>query len=243
MKNIFVITVLVSLSLNVFGKSLKDKKIILGAANWCPYTCPTMANQGFVTEFVKKILKENGIELEVHFYPWKRAVSMARSGELSGLLTATHREAPDLFFTKYPSTDYQSCFFSSKPGKKGRISEKDLVGKKIGVISGYSYGDKIDEFLDRNKKNIIVVHGEDGLNRLKNLERSKRIDYFLEDDKVTRFKLGKGFKPVFCGDRNPVFLAVNKKLPVNSIVLSILNKEFQDKKAKLIVMQWLSMLK
>ena len=242
MKNTFVIIFLIGFSFVSFGKSIKSEKIVLGAANWCPYTCPTMANKGFVTEFISNILKENGIELEVQFFPWKRAISMAKRGEISGLLTAAHREAPELKFTRYPSTSYRSCFYSNEKNHKQIKDKKEFLNKKIGVISGYSYGDKIDNFLEKIGKNLVTVHGEDGQRILQGLLKSKRIDYFVEDEKVSSFKLGNSLKPVFCGEESPVFLAVNDKRSINLKVLDILNKELHKKKAKLIVMQWLSML-
>jgi len=200
-------------------------KLILGAAEWCPYTCSSLKNGGIVHEYIETIAKNNNIEIEIKFLPWNRAVQMAQTGGIDGLLTGVKEEAPKLVFTTTPTMQYRSCAFSTS--KQRKISANQIESKRIAYISSYSYGEPFDSILKKETISKIEIKGKDPLLRLKRLVDSKRADIFIEDEKVAKFYLGKGISPLFCGVSTPFFLGVNGQKSIGLKFLNILNKEIK----------------
>jgi polar amino acid transport system substrate-binding protein len=196
------------MTFNISAKSLN-----FAATEWCPYTCSKMKNQGIVSEYLKEVFKKQGIEINVLILPWERAITQVSSGKIDGLLTAVESEAPKLKFTKYPTMSYRSCAFSITPPRTP-VTFNNLNTFNIGVLAKYSYGKEFDNFFltKKNKQNAFVVKGNNGLQRLYKLAKKRRIDFFLEDEKVAKYSIKKDITPVLCGTSNPFYIGFNPYL-------------------------------
>ena len=80
--------ILLSISLIIFT-SLSysaDKVVHLTSLDWPPYSGKTLSDQGASVAVAKAAFKAMGYELKVSFYPWSRAVALAKdsSSKFSG---------------------------------------------------------------------------------------------------------------------------------------------------------------
>jgi polar amino acid transport system substrate-binding protein len=222
---------LLVLSILLSFQSFGIETIKLAATEWCPYSCSTQEGGGIVAKYFREILKENNYKLEIVFLPWSRAIDHANKSIVDGLLTAVHSEAPKLKFTTTPTMNYRSCLFgleASKPIK----SLEDLSKYKVGAIENYAYGNEIDQYISKNKKDkrkILLLNGDNPLNRLFSMLDKDRIDYFVEDSLVSHFHFGAKAKEIFCFKEKQFFMALSPKFLQQKKVLSILNKGLKDK--------------
>lgn len=133
----WIVCVVVALMLApgaVFGA----EKVKLSSLEWPPYTGEGLPDGGACVKVAKAAFAAMGYELVVEFYPWQRAVDMAKQGQTVG------------YFPEYHSADIEKDFiFSSRMGdsplgliepagaKTAWSSLTDLKSKTIGVVSGY----------------------------------------------------------------------------------------------------------
>jgi polar amino acid transport system substrate-binding protein len=125
------------------------------------------------------------IELRIQTYPWSRAIKLAETNQVDGLLTAIQSEAPDLIYTKTPITNYQVCFFTSQ-SNPWTYKEIFSIGSNIlGVIQDYGYGEPLDSYIDNNtNQQLQEISGLNGTERLLNMLLKGRVDIIAEDPKV-----------------------------------------------------------
>lgn len=211
--------------------STSAKEIVLGATDWCPYTCSTLENGGVVNEYISTIAGLGGFSTKVKFLPWSRAVKMSQAGTIDGILTGVNSEAPKLVFTSVPTMHYRSCVFSTKEQEK--LSVKDLKDKTLAFISSYSYGEKLDNLLKSKEDKKLELKGTKLHSRLYRVVSSGRADFFLADENVAKYYLGSKIYPVFCGESTPFFLGVNKAKKSNISFKNFLNKNLKGKESLL----------
>ena len=224
----FVLILVVLISSQSFAA---DKMVRFAATEWCPYTCSEMPNQGIVAEYIRALLIRHHIQMTVEFLPWSRAVNQVKQGKLDGLLTAVHSEAPGLSFTSTPTADYRSCFINVRNEKINR-PRKYLYSAKIGISADYGYGAEIDAIISTlNKKNIIVMSGQNTIDRLIKLNNNHRIDFFVEEEFVAAYaaqKVQLKLSSAKCGEKNPFYLAFNPTFDKDNQVIKLLNDEISN---------------
>lgn len=71
--------------------------------DWEPYSSSTMASQGNIIQKLRNLLKTEGIDLIVEFYPWKRSKFLAKKEGYVG------------YFPAWPEEVDPCCFFASPP--------------------------------------------------------------------------------------------------------------------------------
>ncbi len=134
--------ILLSISLIIFT-SLSysaDKVVHLTSLDWPPYSGKTLSDQGASVAVAKAAFKAMGYELKVSFYPWSRAVALAKdsSSKFSG------------YFPEYFSDDTANDFIYSEAMGSGPLgfaerkdnsiawtSLSDLKPHKIGIVQDY----------------------------------------------------------------------------------------------------------
>ncbi len=176
------------MGLSSFSLADLPKKIHLATTDWCPYACAdAYEGPGAVHEYVSDLLKQQGIDIQIDFYPWSRAIHQVNTGRLDGLLTAIPKEAPDLMFTQTPIMSYQVCFFSSYYVNWSYQGKDSLKSIKLGAVRGYGYGEPIDTYLAErgNHQRISFISGENATARLFFMLETNRIRM------INMFLLGK----------------------------------------------------
>lgn len=172
----------------LIGSVVAQNKVTLTSLDWPPYSGKSLADQGASIAVAKAAFKAMGYDLTVEFYPWERAVAMAKTdGRIAG------------YFPEYYSADNAKDFTYSAPmgeGPLGFVERKDspiawttlndLKSITIGVVSGYVNTDEFDAKVA--KKEIKVEAVVDDITNLKKLI-NKRIKLAVIDKNVMNYLL------------------------------------------------------
>lgn len=181
----FLIIFIFSLSAN----SLCDD-IHLSADLWCPYSCePKSDKPGFMVEITKLIFEEAGHKVDYKLVNWARAIEETRNGKHTAIVGASRADAPD-FITPDIAIGHSSNFFWVENTNIWKYKDnKSLVGKKIGVINSYSYGNVVDLEVQKKNSSYIIVSGDDALLKMIRMTAAKRLGAFVENPFVLEYTL------------------------------------------------------
>lgn len=230
-KNTILIIIIYGMCTQASAQTLPDG-ITLATTNWCPYACEQEKDQhGIIYEYITQILKEEGINVDIQFYPWTRSIKLATTGEVDGLLTAVKSEAPNLLFTTTPTDIYQMCFFT-KHDQQWRYKDKtSLTQIKFGTIQNYGYGEPIDSYLLSSPKNVYQITAE-GVPRLNRMLINNRFDAFIDDEKVVKWQLKHEFNQLRnagCLAETPFYLAIHPERTWAKPLIELLNRTLKSK--------------
>ena len=192
-----IITIAGEKTLDGYRFNANSKKTInLATLQWPPYIGEKLCNKGWVFQYAVALLVRKDYQVNIHFYPWARAVRLVELG------------AMDILFPEYfieptaPSDNIQGesrreLLELSKPYPGGEISflkrkaEPDnyrgklnnLLGEKIGVVRGYQNTPEFDAMMDAGLFDIIET--VDDLQLMKMLA-AKRVNLIIGDPRVLR---------------------------------------------------------
>ena len=146
----------------LFPLSLFADTISLVTDSWCPYSYkPDSKKLCILVEVAKEIFEKKGHKVTYTEINWVRAIREVRKGTYIGLVDAYLSDAPDFIFPKEHIMISKMCFFTNLKDSwlyKGL----DFSQKKIGVIKGYSYGEKLDNYI-KTKKDLVEINRLNGL--------------------------------------------------------------------------------
>ncbi len=150
--------------------------------DWQPYSGSDMANKGSSVEKLKEILKSEGIELVVEFYPWLRAQKLAKTKDFIGYYPAWPEEVTTGFIAS-PPVDYSSLGALTYKGSTATwIDVENAFAKyKIGVVKTYVYPKSIEDAMKKYPKHVDLTPDEESLAKKLVL---KRFEIALTDPKV-----------------------------------------------------------
>ncbi len=162
--------------------------ITIRADDWCPYTCqPDSDKPGFLIEIAQYLFGKKGDVVDYQVMPWARAILETREGRYHSIAGAFKGDAPDFIFPENELAISVSALFAKqeKSWKFKDISSLESIA--VGVIRDYSYGEQLDQYIEKHKKDtqkIQIVSGDNALElNIKKLILG-RIDVFLEDPSV-----------------------------------------------------------
>ena len=149
--------------------SLAGEKVVLTSLEWPPYTGAQLKGQGASVAVVKAAFAKEGYDLEVKFFPWQRAVYLAK--EDAGY---------DGYFPEYYADSLKQDFILSDPIGSGPLGFAELKSKpipwktlndlkpyKIGIVSGYVNTTEFDKMVaDKTLKTSTVGSDEKNLQKL-----------------------------------------------------------------------------
>lgn len=210
------------------------KQLHLATTDWCPYACPNDPQRpGIVHEYLTGLLKAHGVDVQITFYPWARAVALASGGSVDGLLTAVPTEAPTLRFTHVPTMAYSVCFYTTAANAWQYTGAESLPGATIGVIKDYAYGEPVDGFVrdPTHAARINVLTGSEGIKRLFGMLDVARMDAFLDDRNVVAWSAAQAgvdvsrYRNAGCLDENPFYVAIHPGRPWADALIALLDAE------------------
>lgn len=164
------------------------EQVKLTSLEWPPYTSDSLKEQGASVAVAKAAFKAVGHELVVEFYPWKRAVYLAKEDK-----------AYDGYFPEYYSEELKKDFILSEPMGSGPLgfaelksnpvewnSLNDLKKYRIGVVSGYVNTAEFDSMVAKGQLKVSAASDD-----VKNLLKlaSGRADLAVVDQNVMGFLL------------------------------------------------------
>nr|WP_321259392.1 transporter substrate-binding domain-containing protein [uncultured Pseudodesulfovibrio sp.] len=122
---------------------------------WPPYQVETVNGlSGFSVEMVQAIYNQMGIPTDnIRAFPWRRAMEMIKHGDAEALFSANFTADRQAFAHYSSEILFESSWVIWTRRGEEIHSLESLKGKKIGVVSGYSY---TREFWNFIKTNCIV---------------------------------------------------------------------------------------
>jgi polar amino acid transport system substrate-binding protein len=178
LRNIIAVGML--LAVNAYSQSV----VSFRADSYMPYCGdPADSKPGFAVEILKAVFEKDGVKVDYATMPWKRAVGEAEKGVINGVIGAYKSDTPDFIFPEESLGLAQNTFFLKKGSTWKFETVASLKGKRLGVISGYSYGETLDNYVKQNKANTQLVDestGDNGLDQAVRKLQAGRIDVFVE---------------------------------------------------------------
>lgn len=162
--------------------------IHLASLEWLPYVGTNLLQGGLSSVVASTAAKQFGYSVKIDYFPWKRAMQVGgEDPDYSGYFPAYYTEERA-----------RNCYFSAPMGNStvGLVYVKDrplqwhtvtdLIGKRIGVVAGYSNGGEFDELVKQRKLHVDASFGD--IYNLKKLLAS-RVDAVVIDKSVFRYLL------------------------------------------------------
>ncbi|MCR8922867.1 transporter substrate-binding domain-containing protein [Dasania sp. GY-MA-18] len=196
------------------ASSAANEVVRLVADEWCPFTCAyTQAPQGIGVDIARKIFEDRGYQVTYHTATWDEAKRMVSEGEADILIGTVRAETPDLLFPDYHFSYSQSCFFSPSDSIWSYQGLKSLRPKRVGVISGYSYGAGLDAYMDKALELGMAKTYASTEQLFAALKRGD-VDVFIGDQKVSeyygrQFHASLAYRVTGCQPRRKLFFAVS----------------------------------
>ena len=169
-----------------FAVFADQKKIILTATEWEPYTGEKLLNGGFLVDISTEALKRAGYAVEVKFMPWKRSLLYTQEGRCDALAGASYTEERTATLA-YPEYFYKStiAFFTQKGGKTKYEKLEDLCPATVGILRGSFLIERLEPV-----KCLEQYLGSEVLTNVKMLVHN-RVDYMLDTKEAVYFALNK----------------------------------------------------
>ncbi|WP_217651048.1 substrate-binding periplasmic protein [Atopomonas hussainii] len=172
MRTRLLVLLLALLPLSSFAAEVK-----IANGEWSPYLSANLKKNGFVSDLVSQAFAREGMTVKYTFLPWKRGFEDTKAAKLDASIVwskTAEREADFLYSD--PVLDLQTVFFYSASKGFDWSDAASLKGKKLGGVTGYSYG-----FEDEEKTGAVNIQ------RISSAEANYtklvdgRIDAVLED--------------------------------------------------------------
>jgi len=196
----------------------------IASLDWQPYSGSDLANQGNSVEKLKKLLKSEGIDLVVEFFPWLRAQKNATTKDYIGYFPAWPEEVKEGFVAS-PAVDYSylGVLSNKESGVKWDNIDSVFSHNKIGVVQTYVYPKDIDAAIKKYPKNIDFSPDEVALVKKISI---KRITVAITDPKVMLYNAEKlGLKNI---------VVINNSIEKKDLVIALRNDEENKKRIELI---------
>ncbi|USD33547.1 MULTISPECIES: substrate-binding periplasmic protein [Vibrio] len=134
-------------SLILLTSPVRGDVLTLTSLEWPPYAGRNLDAQGASVAVVKAAVEAMGHELNVEFYPWERAVHLAKNqAKYAGYFPEYYFDASDLIFSN-PIGTGPLGFVENKANPISWSSLQDLKSVKIGVVRGYVNTEELDSMI------------------------------------------------------------------------------------------------
>jgi len=142
----WLLVVFVAFNLSAVGNGEESISIAIG--EWPPYTSESLEHNGVLGRVITEAFALEGITVHFSFHPWKRAVRLAKNGEVDGTGPWRRKEKwVDSFIYSNSIAETDHVFFHLKSYEFSWNTYDDLVGVTLGGGSGYYYNKLLDDAL------------------------------------------------------------------------------------------------
>lgn len=201
----------------------RAETLVLAADPYCPYNCIAEERlPGFMVDIAAEALAEDGHKVEYRVLPWSRALSEARAGRVAGAIGVGIGDGAGLVLhLDEPAAETRQMVLSRSGEVVTWQGTDTFAGRRLGVIADYSHGETIDRYVNvhRFKSDaVVIVHGDDALERILRLMLAGRIDLAVSDFAVTvfatrRLGLSREVAMVPTGRSMPLFVGFSPERP------------------------------
>ncbi|OZG74888.1 amino acid ABC transporter substrate-binding protein [Hahella sp. CCB-MM4] len=170
-------TLIVSL---LFAFSVQAETVTAAQDPWPPFI-QEGSDPGISIALLKAAMAKEGYTVDFKIMPWNRALNEVKNGNVDLLPGAWYTEEREgyLIYSDYYAQN--SIKFIKKKGDAFEFNGLDsLSGKKVGIVSGYGYGDEFSKAGNFSRPEAGSIEAN-----IKKL-LSGRIDLTLEDEIVAK---------------------------------------------------------
>ena len=173
----------------LFAGYLHAQTISIRADYWYPMNGdPTSDKPGYMIDLAKAIFEPYGIAVDYKLKPWSRSIQETRIGKSDCVIGAYKVSVPDFIFPADHWGLDQTLFYKLVKDDWRYLGDvRALDKRKMGVISDYSYGKKLDEIFI--KINAQSAKGDKALETNIKKILTGRIDTMIESHYVMVAKL------------------------------------------------------
>jgi polar amino acid transport system substrate-binding protein len=151
---------------------------------WCPYNCEATGERpGFGIEIAREVFGPAGIEVAYRNVSWDDAIAKTRTGVFTAVIGASKEDAPDFVFPARAIGSSNNIVVVRAGDPWKYAGPGSLLGRRIGAIKAYSYGEELDAWFAKHPPEVSV-EGEDPKALLMKKLIGKQIDVFIEDTAV-----------------------------------------------------------
>lgn len=170
MKCIKIIILIVCWAVSVSNLNAEIKNIDIICDDWPPYQMVEDHQlSGFSTRIVKIVFERMKVTINsIKVYPWKRAIKMVETGKTDALFSAnyTKNRTEFAFYPDEKIVDSPWVMWVREEDGFKFESFDDLLGKKIGIVRGYSYTPEFWEFLKKHNNYYEITNDEQNFKKL-----------------------------------------------------------------------------
>jgi len=129
----------------VSASAQSEMTIRLTNGDWAPYLSRNAPHHGFASHIVTEAFALEGVKVEYGFFPWARALKLAKNGIWQGsVVWLDSKERREHFLYSDVVIPSQTAFFHRKDHQFFWTSYEDLKGVRIGGTLEYAYGEEFD---------------------------------------------------------------------------------------------------
>lgn len=184
-----ILALLCSLNLGIHAETLK-----IATGEYPPWTTESEPHHGYINQIVEQAFKLEGIEVEFHFMPWKRALEATRIGQYhaSSYWGESVERQEEFYLSDVLNTEPFVFFYRKSLSSLSWQSLSDLAPYAIGATRGYTYTEAFWTMANEDKLRISVV--DDDMDNLQRLVDGQ-IDLFPISRATGQYLLEKHFTP------------------------------------------------
>ncbi len=137
---------------------------------WPPYQIVENERiHGFSTQTVRAVFNRMGVKfLALKGYPWKRAIKMMERGEADALFSVNYTPERSRYahYPSEPLVETPWVMWVQKESGNRFDSFEDLIGKRVGLVNGYSYTPSFWEFVKKHRLHELVASDVNNFKKL-----------------------------------------------------------------------------
>ncbi|BBO92811.1 hypothetical protein DSCOOX_59910 [Desulfosarcina ovata subsp. ovata] len=174
----------------LFTAPVYADEIIIVADEWPPYCGKAGSTYpGYGVEIAKQVFEAAGHKFKYLNIPWTRAIKETRAGKYNAIIGAYKEEAPDFVFPEEEFGVSRYAFYSKRGSLWTYSGIESLQSKKIGLIKGYSYGQELNAYFEKNAQRVQYVSGDDPLSMNIRKLLAGRFDTLIAGENVMTYKI------------------------------------------------------
>ena len=187
-----LLVLLLFLSSNLFAQT-----ITAAIGPWPPYHSIEDSQADFMTQKIKSVFADSGLELDIHYMPWQRARSnvVSKESDISISWIKNHSRQADFLFSK-PIGKSETVFYAKSQSDLSIDNIQSLKDLKVGHVRGYSLPPEVKQAIDNNQCTLDLSK-DDHQNLLKLIRG--RVDVIVTEQRVVKYYIEKYF-PLYAGN-------------------------------------------